>query len=199
MRYVLDEDVWPTIPVDDLWLFDKLIVSRKLGHVSGPACVPVPSPGQYVIRPCVNLYGMGLGAYVSYIESSTDHLPPGSFWQEKFEGTHYSVDYQDGVHVRTTVGTKKENTLNIFTSWKVDSHIPPIPQFIVDIIKRYPNVNVELIGDKVIEIHLRGNPDFDDQCIECIPIWKGMPVPDIEGYIYQSDRSGDREGFLKKY
>ena len=60
-----DDQAWLSCDVADLWIFDKLILSRKLDYICGPVDVDVPSPGNYIVRPCVNLAGMSRGA-VSY-------------------------------------------------------------------------------------------------------------------------------------
>jgi hypothetical protein len=74
---VEDDEVWFDCHIDDLWVFDKLILSRKLGYVCGPIDAYVPEPDHYIVRPCVNPAGMGRGATIEYIEKDTDHLPVG--------------------------------------------------------------------------------------------------------------------------
>lgn len=195
-----DEQVWPLIHDSHLWVFDKLILSRRLGHLCGPACVSVPKPDFYVVRPCVNLSGMSAGAEVRWIEDSTDHLPPGYFWQEVFQGRHLSIDYQNGVQVRSTEGFKVDGSLSKFSRWVVTDDRPKIPDLITDLTLQYEKVNVEMIGDKIIEVHLRGNPNFEDGAVECIPVWHGewMDLSDL-GYQYVEDSAADRVGFWKKF
>ena len=65
---VEDDDVWFDCHEDDLWIFDKLILSRKLGYVCGPVDADVPKPNHYIVRPCVNPAGMGRGATIEYID-----------------------------------------------------------------------------------------------------------------------------------
>ena len=72
-----DTDVWANCPAEDLWVFDKLIVAKKLGHLCGPRGVDVPQPGKYITRPCVNLMGMGRGAKFVHIEKTTDNVLEG--------------------------------------------------------------------------------------------------------------------------
>jgi hypothetical protein len=142
-----DEQVWPLVHDSHLWVFDKLILSRRLGHLCGPACVSVPKPDFYVVRPCVNLSGMGTGAEVQWIEDTTDHLPPGYFWQEVFHGRHLSVDYHNGVQVRCTEGFKVDGSLSKFSRWVVTDDHPQIPSLIADLSLQYEKVNVEMIGE----------------------------------------------------
>lgn len=157
---VWDENVWPVTNRDDLWVFDKLILSRYLGYLCGPAGVKVPSPGEYVVRPIYNLYGMGLLARIEHIESATYHLHPAEFWCEKFEGRHISVDYENGRQVSAFEGLRKDGEpLYKFTHWvRVDDKIdyPHILKSGQHLLRgRYSRVNCEFIDGKLIEVHLR--------------------------------------------
>jgi hypothetical protein len=201
LKHLADYEVWASTDEDDLWIFDKLILSRKLGHVCGPMGVYVPTPGNYVVRPCVNLYGMSRGASIEYIEHDTEHLPDGSFWQEVFSGTHYSVDYENGNQVRCTIGVLEDpaKSLSRFKLWKVDEKHITLPSIIQHFVDKYPAVNVEIIGDKVIEVHLRGNPDFEDGAVEIIPVWSDSQKETPSGYTFVHSPDGDRVGFFKRY
>lgn len=201
MKPLSDYEVWSNTCNEDLWLFDKLILSRKLGHICGPLGIPVPKPGKYIVRPCVNLPGMSRGASIQYIEKDTEHLPDGSFWQELFTGVHLSVDYEHGKQIRCTIGIleDKNKSLSRFKLWKVVDRVPTLPSCILDIVNRYQVVNIEMIGDKVIEVHLRGNPDFEDGALECIPIWNDTQKETPSGYTFVPSPDGDRIGFFKKY
>ena len=96
-----DDEAWISCHRDDLWIFDKCILSTKLGYNCGPADMWVPEPGIYIVRPCVNLAGMGRGAEFRHIEKETTELPPGYFWCEIFEGRHLSVDFNLNKKSRT--------------------------------------------------------------------------------------------------
>lgn len=194
-----DEDIWPLVPLSDRWIFDKLLLSCELGHISGPPGVDVPKPDVYVVRPCVNLMGMGLGMQFCYIEKETDDLPPGHFWQEVFVGDHLSIDYYKGELLRCTRGEKHEHMPQRFTRWTVIDHQPEMPAVVEYFIDAYPQVNVETIGGKVIEVHLRGNPDFDDGAVEIIPVWKDSDIQCPQGFTWVADPDGDRLGFYKRY
>lgn len=43
LKNVSDADVFDSINPDDLWCVDKLILSKKLGYLCGPAGI-VPAP-----------------------------------------------------------------------------------------------------------------------------------------------------------
>ena len=91
-----EEQYWQNPDPDTMWLTDKLILASKMGYKCGPAGIDVPESGDYIVRPVVNAYGLGIGAEKMFIEQTTTHIPPGFFWCEWFEGRHLSVDYKDG-------------------------------------------------------------------------------------------------------
>lgn len=84
-----EDFVWKNVDPDDIWVMDKLILSRKLGYDCGPVGLDVSAPGYYIVRPCVNMLGLGLGAQQIWLEKETMHLPLGYFWGEWFEGRHF--------------------------------------------------------------------------------------------------------------
>jgi len=180
-----EEDVWKMIDPDDIWVMDKLILSRKLGYVCGPVGTDVPKPGWYIVRPCVNMKGLGLGAEKKWLDSNTDHLPHGYFWCEWFEGRHLSVDYKMGLPILTVEGFKGDNTLSQWDRWVRVQEEYHLPEFLIDLSIKYNLMNCEFIGDKLIEVHFRLNPDFANGISEFIPVF-GRNVPDLEiqGYTW---------------
>lgn len=180
-----DEDIWPTVPWQDLWLFDKLILARYLGYKCGPAGVRVPRADFYVVRPVTNLLGMGRGAEVLWIEASTDHLPPGYFWSERFVGRHISVDYSWGSQVLAVEGFRREgDPLWKFSRWDrvEDRYDLPLAE-----LEAYPHSNVEFVGSRVIEVHLRQNPDFQYGNSWAVPVWEGEEVDRSRHFIAALD------------
>lgn len=162
---------WKNARDEDLWIFDKLIVSKRLGYVCGPVGMVVPFPGEYIVRPCVNIPGMGKDASFRYIKDDTKHLPAGHFWCEVFKGRHLSIDYKDGVQVLAVEGTRKTYELWRFFKWeKVEDKIP-LPSIFHSLIKKYEYINIEYINGKAIEIHLRSNPDFVYGNSVSYPVW----------------------------
>ena len=81
-----DADVFDSIALEDLWCVDKLILSKKLGYVCGPAGIAPPYAGQYVVRPIMNLKMMSKGARIQYLDSDT--IPDGYFWCEEIGRAH---------------------------------------------------------------------------------------------------------------
>ena len=170
--YEIEAIAWKNAKDEDLWLFDKLIVARKLGYVCGPVGMVVPKPDTYIVRPCVNIPGMGRGATFQHIKDDTKHLPYGYFWCEVFKGRHVSVDYKDGKQVLAVEGMRNpEDELWRFTWWQKIDEVFPLPSIFYSLIKKYEYINIEYIDGKVIEIHLRHNPDFVWNNTVAIPVW----------------------------
>ena len=198
-----DDDAWKSCHKDDLWIFDKCILSTKLGYNCGPADMDVPEPGIYIVRPCVNLAGMSRGAEFSHIEKETTELPPGHFWCEIFEGRHLSVDFNLNKQSRTyeqgltTEGIREfHEPLWKFNKWiKVDD-VVDYPTILSELKGDYDCINCEFIGDKLIEVHLRANEDMGEYT-EIIPVWDENDI-ELDGYQYHEDRDYKRIGFNKR-
>tara|TARA_Y100001970_G_scaffold291415_1_gene428483 strand:- start:687 stop:1289 length:603 start_codon:yes stop_codon:yes gene_type:complete len=196
-----DTEVWPTLNNEDLWIYDKLILSRKLGYKCGPCGVPVPYPGYYIVRPIINLEGQGKGTEKLWIENDTWNLNFGYFWQEMFIGRHLSIDYHKGSQIRCTEGFREQDSFIHFTRWIKVNEQPKLPTVVQHITTQYDDVNIEMIGGNVIECHLRKNKDFDDDAVEIIPVWEGYATICPPGFIYVHDTTDElpRLGCYKKY
>ena len=199
MREHAEDSVWKTIDPDDLWVLDKLILSRKLGYVSGPVGLDVPKPGYYIVRPCVNMLGLGLGAQRVYIEEETVNLPVGHFWCEWFMGRHLSIDYHWGEQVLAVEGFKDYDT---FTHWKIWQRVDDtiaLPDILKDFANRYEYINCEYIDGQLIEVHLRRNEDFNANVNTFIPVWEGQSTTPPRGYTYRDypDVHGRIGAFIK--
>jgi len=185
----MEEDVevssWLKCNIEDLWIFDKLILAKKLGYVCGPAGVSVPNPDNYIVRPVINIPGMGRGAQILWIDNDTDHLPSGHFWCEIFNGDHISIDYVDNLPALAVQGFRDNpnDPLYKFSKWqKIDSRIT-IPPILHTLKGKYKHINVEYIGGKVIEIHLRHNPDFIWNNTVVYPVWQDQDPDDIQNQL----------------
>ena len=191
--------VWKTADPDDLWVMDKLILSRKLGYNCGPVGLDVPTPGHYIVRPCVNMLGLGLGAQKVWLDCETMHLPLGYFWCEWFEGRHLSVDYHKGLQVLCVEGIKPDNTFSKWTEWKRTNDYVSRPEIIKPLMDKYEWVNCEFIGNKLIEVHFRPNEDFNNNINHFIPVWEGEDTTPPAGYTYKDypDVHGRIGAFVK--
>ena len=190
--------VWLTIDPDELWAMDKLILSRKLGYVCGPTGQDVPKPDWYIVRPCVNMLGLGLGAEKVWIEEETIDLPLGYFWCEWFEGRHLSIDYNYGVQTLCVEGHKADSTLTQWDSWIATDDQIALPMTLRTF-AHHEWLNVEYIGGNAIEIHLRKNVDFEGNIKEFIPVWENQDTTPLEGYTYREypDMHGRIGAFVK--
>ena len=191
--------VWYNVDPDDIWVMDKLILSRKLNYICGPVGLDVPTPGWYIVRPCVNMLGLGLGAQKVWLDEETMHLPIGHFWCEWFEGPHLSIDYNYGIQRLCVQGFKTEDTFTKWDEWKrtKDHRVPPSQ--LLEITNKHEWINCEFIGDKLIEVHLRRNEDFDGSIDHFIPVWEGQDIIPPEGYTYRNypDIHGRIGAFIK--
>lgn len=189
MKQIGDPDIWETTPVQHLWVTDKLLLARNLGYYCGPAGVAC-KPGRYIVRPCVNYRMMSRGATFMDLTPETEHLvPDGYFWCEVFQGRHLTFDYAYGQQVLAVEGFRTDpDNLSRFSKWtKIDEKfvLPDILQKIADL---EPWFNIEVIGDKIIEVHFRYNDDFTGHNSNTIyPIWRDQ---------FYSSACEDRIGFL---
>lgn len=210
------------------WVFNKLEVALRQGLTAGPAAVPPPHSGLYISRPTYNIYGMGIGAeqfdyhtdeYADFVQYST--VKPGYFWCEWLSGEHYSIDYQqyeDGSWKVNSVwqGTHYSyNNLTKFKSWtRLSTRATPKPHGLaleLEFLNTFdvPFFNVEMINDRIIEIHLRpGDLKFDHLPVgtTLVPVWQGeeTPIgeylpdvdPDMSQYLANGYITDIRDGFI---
>jgi hypothetical protein len=183
-----DPDCWETIRPEHLWVMDKLILARRLGYLCGPAGVPVPIPGEYIVRPCVNFEMMSKGARIMYLTPEHTDIPAGYFWCTLFSGRHFSYDFHYGQQVLAVEGFRNSDRLDRFSKWKrvdLDFVLPPVLQEVANAVEWF---NVEVIGDAVIECHFRYNDDFANHTADVIiPVWRDQFYPSA---------CGDRLGFI---
>ena len=200
MEFINDSDVWSTCPNDWLWIYDKVIVARKQRILAAPAGIPVPRDGWYIVRPITNIRMMGRGARRQYLLKDSDDVPDGFFWSEVLSGRHISVDYHWGKQELTAEGFRDDpDRLDRFSRWcRVEDRIP-LPQWLRDLGSQAQWINVEYIGDKAIEVHLRWNDDFANHTAdEIIPVWQGETLEQPSGHSWYASPAGERLGFWTK-
>ena len=191
-----DTEAYDTYPELRHW-YDKLWVARQLGYRAGTE--HVPEPGHYMVRPTVNLPGGGQGASIAFYIKS-DVIPTDCFWSEIFYGDHVTIDYTrvDGVWQQghTFRGFNRAANLIHFSRWTRVDRPYSLPDIFDEITCEH--INIEIIGDRIIEVHLRTNPDpveYD----ELIPIWtKNQPCPAGYARIADVEQHVDRLGFFVK-
>jgi hypothetical protein len=201
MQFISDCDVYESCQPQWLWVYDKLIVARRQGVRAAPAGISVPVSGDYVVRPITNIYMMGRGAQIKRIEQGdTSAVPDGFFWSEILKGPHVSVDYHWGHQHLTVQGFRNDpSRLDRFSRWcKVELNMP-LPAMLYDLKYYQEWINVEYIGNKVIEVHLRYNDDFaNHDSDEIVPVWRGDSMITPEGWSWYHSPAGDRLGFWIK-
>ena len=195
MDFRNDDEVWQQIPWKHLWVYDKLILSKKLGYLCGPSGITVPTPDEYVVRPITNLQMMSVGASIQRLEPG-DHVEPGYFWCQKFTGEHITVDYFYGKQETTAKGFPRKGRLDRFDKWELIDREIPFPEKLDDLWNWMPWINIEMIGGNVIEVHFRYNDDFRNHNGKVIyPVWKDEDLPQPEGSIWYNSPCQDRLGF----
>jgi hypothetical protein len=201
MQFISDCDVYDSCPPQWLWIYDKLIVARRQGISAAPAGISVPAAGEYIVRPITNIRMMGRGAQRLWLEPGDDHsVPDGYFWSEILTGPHLSVDYHWGQQGLTVQGFREDaHRLDRFSRWCRVDRDRPLPAMLHDLKYYQQWINVEYIGGRVIEVHLRYNDDFaNHDADEIIPVWRDQPMPQPQDYTWYPSAAGDRLGFWIK-
>lgn len=189
-------DEWNQINPKDLWVYNKLFLSRVLGYKCGPAGTTVPRSDFYIVRPSLNFLGMGRDARIIKINKETEDLHPSEFWCQIFKGEHISVDFRNKKSELVVLGERNpQSPLYKWMKWsKIDKKIE-FPPILEDLVGDYEWINCEFIGDKLIEVHFRQNPDFRYNNSVAIPLWKDEKVQNLENYEYIEDPDYLRQGF----
>ena len=195
--YCLDvDDEWNHIHPLDLWVYNKLFLSRVLGYTCGPAGTTVPKSDFYIVRPSFNLLGMGRFARKEWIENNTEHLHPSEFWCEIFEGDHLSVDFYYQRAELVVLGTREDSDPYYkWKKWEKIDKIVDFPKILNDLRGKYEWINCEFIDGRLIEVHFRQNPDFRYGNSVAIPVWDDEKKKNMR-FIEDSDYL--RRGFYIK-
>lgn len=196
------DDVSGYISYPELRKFsNKLWLSEKMGYYCGPGGVSPSISGYYIVRPIINLRGMGIGSSRVWInKGDVSTVPPGYFWCEWFEGDHISVTYEKNQSIyaiKHCFQGFSSNKVGIFDRWEKTNCSISLPnwlekEFISSDVKI---CNAEYIGEKLIEVHIRDTPDPVADVL--IPIWdkKTIDIYIKLGYDYV-DSYDDADGFL---
>ena len=196
MYHLEVDDEWNAIHYDDLWIYNKLQLSRVLGYKCGPIGSTVPKPDFYIIRPAINFLGMGRFAEIIWIEKDTEHFHPSNFWCEVFKGEHLSVDYHYQEPKLVVKGTKDDgDPLYKWQKWeKIDRKIG-FPPILSNLKGNYDWINCEFIDGNLIEVHVRQNPDFRYGNTVAIPVWEDDDQENTSDLSYINDSGYLRKGF----
>ena len=195
--YNLDSsDEWNFIHPEDLWVYNKLFLNHRLGHLCGPTGVSVPYSGYYIVRPSFNLLGMGRFSRMEWIDKDTDHFHPSEFWCETFKGEHISVDFKNKKSELVILGERyDDNNLYKWKRWiKIERDIG-FPEVLNNLNGNYKWINCEFIDNHLIEVHFRRNPDFRYGNTVAIPVWNDEEVENKNNLTFIEDPDYLRKGF----
>jgi hypothetical protein len=198
------------IPTDDMdgykfnprhrWIYNRLLVARSQGLDCGLDDAPPPRYPVFC-KPITNLKGMGAGT--SVLENEREfraNCRPGDFWMKLLTGEHVSSDWAvvrgETAWCRHTRGIP--GVAGTFDYWIIEAHPRRgleryCREWIRTNLSDYTGmVNIETIGGRIIEAHLR----FADQW----PDMYGHQWLDATVRLYQHGRwefsdSGRTEGY----
>jgi len=161
-----DTDAWMWHP-EHRWVYDKITVALSQGLSAGPHGTTPPGFPVFS-KPVINLKGMGAGSrLIASAEDYEAHSTPGHMWMTLLEGRHVSSDIAivNGEPCWWRHVTGVPGADGTFDYW----HVRAAPEPGVEawcgawIRKHLPTytgmLNVETIGERIIEAHLR----FADQ------------------------------------
>ncbi len=160
---VSDDAAWKNNP-GYRWAFNKMNLCSIQGLRHGPHGL---EPESYPVfsKPIYNLWGMGMGCGILTDEKMMfENSMPGHFWMDLLDGEHSSIDtvMVNGKlkWMAKSIGLAGED--QTFDYWKVNIELDiEIPKSIMKHFSAYTGlINFELIGNTVIEIHLRLSSEF---------------------------------------
>lgn len=194
-----DGDAWAWYP-QYKWIYNKLMIAESQNltcapHGLDPSFFPVFS------KPIYNLRGMGAGSRVLRSLKEYKHLErPGHMWMPLLQGDHVSSDVAvvkgEPTWWRHAVGKPLDG--GMFDYWTVlATPFPKLETYCGDWLRRHlPGytgmMNLETIGGKIIEVHLR----FADQWPDLYGAgWVESLVRLYAEKIWQFDDSRRQEGY----
>jgi hypothetical protein len=194
-----DSDCWTWYP-EHRWVYDKVAVALSQGLDAAPHGV---APKTYPVfsKPIVNLKGMGVGSRV--LRSADDyaaHYAPGHMWMTLLDGRHVSSDVAvlNGKALWWRHATGRPGPEGTFDYWvihaaqdvEVEGHCGA---WIARHLAGYTGmINLETIGGKIIEAHLRFADQWPDLYGEG---WVEALVRLYEHRQWRFDDAKRREGY----
>lgn len=161
-----DEHAYELFP-EHRWIYNKLLVCDTQGLEGAPHGIPPPSFPVFS-KPIYNMHGMGVGSRVFATQAEMDaNMQAGHMWMALAEGEHVSSDVVviggEPQWWRHCIG--KALADGVFDYWTMLAEERPAiedycGEWLHRNLKGYSGaVNIETIGGKIIEVHLR----FADQ------------------------------------
>jgi hypothetical protein len=161
-----DEHAYELYP-EQRWIYNKILVCDSQGIPAAPHGVPPPNFPVFS-KPIYNMQGMGVGGRIVQTAEELEHsLQAGYMWMALMEGEHVSSDAVvlggEAQWWRHSVGKALEG--GVFDYWTILAEERPdietyCGRWLRNNLRGYSGaVNIETIGGKIIEVHLR----FADQ------------------------------------
>jgi len=208
---------WQRCPRYYRWTLDKLLVMDRLNThnpvLCGPSGEPVPRDGFYAVRPVMNISGMGRGLSKRFLKTGETIDEPGFFWSEWLDGPVYSADLQ----LKGEIWAEWAETDCVcighpspkpgrFHTWSLERGRPEkalkvILTRLASSLPYHTWFNVEMIGDRIIEINWHRNTDFRWGNKVAVPIYFDDDEDVVRGLcnaglVFKPDEDGDRQGFM---
>ena len=160
-----DFDAWEKL-VNFRKIYDKLFIAYSQNISSGPMGI-YPKEYPVIFKPIINLFGMSRGfKIINNVKEYDDNLKDGFFWMKYFPGKQINIDL---ILVDGNINFYSA-LLSVDNSDGTFNYHESIPDYqldlkIVDWIKinlqNYTGcLNLEIIDNNIIEVHLRLNGDF---------------------------------------
>lgn len=146
------------------WVYNKLELYQTLGYEAFPHGVPITKFPVFS-KPIYNLFGMSMNAKAVF--SADEHeYTAGHLWMPVFYGRHISTDYAllDGKIVWSYSMSGHKDEKGSFTHWHFTNSLQ---QHEIEWVEEHMTgftgiINIESIGSKIIEVHLRCSTQFVD-------------------------------------
>ena len=194
-----DPDCWRLYP-EHRWIYNKLAVAESQGLECAPHGV-IPQKYPVFSKPVINLKGMGVDAHVLRSESEyRARARPGCMWMTLLEGDHVSSDVAvvagEAKWWRHAVGLALPG--GAFDYWTVHAAARAELErycgaWMREHLAGYTGmVNLESIGGKIIEAHLRFSDQWPDLYGEG---WLDAVVRLYERGLWQYDDRARRDAY----
>lgn len=146
------------------WIYDKYLLLKTLGQPVWDLEKEIPNKYPVIVKPRKNLFGLGKDCYFASFPSQIEKVV-GMIAQPILTGQHISTDYvliNGKIGGMTSfIGYKDE--YKEFYLWERTPYTAKINHIIQNLFKEHTGVvNVETIGGKLIEAHIRPSLQFFD-------------------------------------
>jgi len=156
-----DLEAWEMYPEYN-FIYNKMFICKfqNIKHYPMPI---YPNKYPIVIKPIINLMGMGLNAIkINNDNEFEKHLNNNHFWSEYFEGEHLSWDIilkKGQINFLSSFKGYKNKIFGAFNYWELIKN-KKLPIIINELVKTHLSdytgcLNVETIDNNMIECHLR--------------------------------------------